>query len=61
MTFVGFYNQNMPQIFYDPHGKKKEEIKSLLMKMKEESEKVCLKLNIQKTKILALAPSLHGK
>ena len=38
-----------------------EELKSLLMKMKEESEKVCLKLNIQKTKILALAPSLHGK
>ena len=38
-----------------------EELKSLLMKVKEESEKVCLKLNIQKTKILALAPSLHGK
>ena len=30
-----------------------EEIKSLLMKMKEESEKVGLKLNIQKTKIMA--------
>ena len=39
----------------------KEELKSLLMKMKEESEKVGLKLNIQKTKILALVPSLHGK
>ena len=38
-----------------------EELKSLLMKMKEESEKVGLKLNIQKTKILALVPSLHGK
>ena len=38
-----------------------EELKSVLMKVKEESEKVCLKLNIQKTKILALAPSLHGK
>ena len=38
-----------------------EELKNLLMKVKEESEKVCLKLNIQKTKILALAPSLHGK
>ena len=30
-----------------------KEIKSLLMKVKEESEKVCLKLNIQKTKIIA--------
>ena len=34
-----------------------EELKSLLMKVKEESEKAGLKLNIQKTKI----PSLHGK
>ena len=34
-----------------------EELKSLLMKMKEESEKVDLKLNIQKI----LVPSLHGK
>ena len=38
-----------------------EELKSLLMKMKEESEKVGLKLNIQKTKIMASGPSLHGK
>ena len=46
-----------------------EELKSLLMKVKEESEKVCLKLNIQKTKIMAsgpisswhLVPSVHGK
>ena len=38
-----------------------EELKSLLMKVKEESEKVGLKLNIQKTKILASGPSLHGK
>ena len=30
-----------------------EELKSLLMKVKEESEKVCVKLNIQKTKIMA--------
>ena len=35
-----------------------EEVKSLLMKVKEESEKVCLKLNIQKWH---LVPSLHGK
>ena len=33
-----------------------EELKSLLMKMKEESEKVGVKLNIQKTKIMASSP-----
>ena len=33
-----------------------EELKSLLMKVKEESEKVCLKLNIQKIKIMASSP-----
>ena len=38
-----------------------EELKSLLMKVKEESEKVGLKLNFQKTKIIASGPSLHGK
>ena len=38
-----------------------EQLKSLLMKVKEESEKVCLKLNIQKTKMMASVPSLHGK
>ena len=38
-----------------------EELKSLLMKVKEEHEKVGLKLNIQKTKIMASGPSLHGK
>ena len=39
----------------------KEELKSLLMEMKEDSEKVGLKLNIQKTKIMASNPILHGK
>ena len=34
----------------------KEKLKSLLMKVKEESENVCLKLNIQKTKIMASGP-----
>ena len=34
-----------------------EELKSLLMKVKEESEKVGLKLNIQKTKIMASSPT----
>ena len=38
-----------------------EELKSLLMKVKEKSEKVGLKLNIQKTKIWHLVLSLHGK
>ena len=38
-----------------------EEIKSLLMKVKEESEKVGLKLNIQKTKILASGPIASWK
>ena len=39
----------------------KYQITSPLMKLKEESEKVSLKLNIQKTKIMASGPSLHGK
>ena len=38
-----------------------EELKSLMMKVKEESEKAGLKLNIQKTKIRQMVPSLHGK
>ena len=37
-----------------------DELKSLLMNVKE-SEKIGLKLNIQKTKIMASGPSLHGK
>ena len=37
-------------------AKSEEELKSLLMKAKEESEKVGLKLNIQKTKIMASSP-----
>ena len=38
-----------------------KELKSLLMKVKEENEKVGLKLNIQKTKIMAPCPIIHGK
>ena len=38
-----------------------EELKSLLMKVKEKNEKGGLKLNIQKTKIIHLFPSLLGK
>ena len=37
------------QMIYHSNGRKKEELKNLLMKVKEESEKVGLKLNIQKT------------
>ena len=42
-------------------AEREEELKSLLMKVKEESEKVGLKLNLQKTKIMASGPILHGK
>ena len=43
-------------------AEREEELKSLLMKVKQESEKLDLKLNIQKTKIMAFGiPSLHGK
>ena len=38
-----------------------EELNSLLMKVKEESEKVGLKLNIQKLRSWHLVPTLHGK
>ena len=39
----------------------KEELKSLLMKVKEESEKVGFKINNQKIKIMASGPITHGK
>ena len=39
----------------------KEELKSLLMKVKEESEKVDLKLSIQKTEIMASGPITYSK
>ena len=38
-----------------------EKLKTFLMRVKEDSEKAGLKLNIQKTKIMALVPSLHDK
>ena len=44
-----------------PMAESEEELKSLLMKVKEESDKVGLKFNIQKTKIMALVPSFHGR
>ena len=42
-------------------GENEEELKSLLMKVKEESEKLGLKLNIPKTKVMVPVLSLHGK
>ena len=42
-------------------GEIEEGLKSLLMKMKEVSENVGLKLNIQKSNNMVLIPSLHGK
>ena len=42
-------------------AKSEEELKSLLMKMKKDSDKVDLKLNFQKLRSWHLVPSLHGK
>ena len=42
-------------------AKSEEELKSLLMKEKEDNENVGLKLNIQKLRLWHLIPSLHGK
>ena len=42
-------------------SERKEKLKSLLLKVKEEREKAGLKLNIQKTRLWHLVPSLHGK
>ena len=42
-------------------AERKEKLKSLMMKVKEESEKAGLKLNIQKTKIMASSPMTYGK
>ena len=50
--------RNMKNLRYahDTMAESEEDLKSLLMKVKEESEKVGLKLNIQKTKIMASGP-----
>ena len=59
------WNQDFQEKYQQPHisvdtttlmAESEEELKSLLMKVKEESEKVGLKLNIQKTKIMASSP-----
>ena len=48
--------RNINNLRYADMAESEEELKSLLMKVKEESEKVGLKLNIQKTKIIASGP-----
>ena len=52
--------RNIDNLRYADHttlmAESEEELKSLLMKVKQESEKVCLMLNIQKTKIMASGP-----
>ena len=57
--------RNINNLRYADHttlmAESEEELKSLLMRVKEESEKVGLKLNIQKMKIIASGPSLHEK
>ena len=55
--FLGIRVFNLSQ----HQAESKEELKSLLIKVKEESENVGLKLNIQKAKIVHLVLSLHGK
>ena len=57
--------RNFNNLIYAQHttliAENEEELKSLLMKVKEESEKAGLKLNIKKTKIMASVPSLQSK
>ena len=59
---IKFARRNINNLRYadDPTlmAESKEELKSLLMKMKEESERADLKLNIQKTKIMAFSPTI---
>ena len=61
---INIARRNMNNLKYADYttlmAESEEELKSLLMKVKEESEKFGLKLNIEKTKIMA-APSLHVK
>ena len=54
--FLGEISISSDMQMTPPCGRKQEELKSLLMKVKEESEKVGLKLNIQKSKIMASGP-----
>ena len=59
--FLGEISTTSDMQMIPPNGRKRRRIKSPLMKVKEESEKAGLKLNIQKTKIWHSIPSLYGK
>ena len=59
--FLGEISTTSDMQMIPPNGRKRRRIKSLLMKVKEECEKVGLKLNVQKTKIMEFVPLLHGK
>ena len=52
-TLPVWITANCGKLWHHPYGKSEEELKSILMKVKEEREKIGLKLNIQKTKIMA--------
>ena len=61
MKIAGRNINNLRYTDYSTLMAESEELKSLLMKVKVESEKVGLKLNIQKTKIMASGPITSGK
>ena len=62
---IKFAGRNINNLRYEDDttlmAESKKRLKNILMKVKEESEKVGLKLNTQKTKMMALVPSLHSK
>ena len=62
---IKFARRNINNLRYADNttlmAESEEELKSLIMKMTEESEKAALKLNIQKLQSWYLVPSLHGK
>ena len=64
-TGIKFARRNINNLRYADEttlmAESEEGLKSLLIKVKEESEKVGLKLNIQKTKIMSSGPITHGK
>ena len=64
-TGIKIARRNLSNVKYADNttlmAESKEELKIILMKVKEESENVGLKLNIQKTKFMAFDPSLLGK
>ena len=55
-TNISLMATGLEEVSFHSNPKSEEELKSFLMKVKEESEKVGLKLNIQKTKIMASGP-----